>query len=80
MACFAYAALFLTEGIGLWRDRRWAEYLTIVATGSLVPLEVFELARKVTAVRIGALVVNLLIVVYLVGRLRRSGEGLEGRR
>ena len=76
-ACFAYAALFLTEGIGLWRDRRWAEYLTIVATASLVPLELFELTRKITAVRIGALVVNLLIVVYLVGRLRRSRPGHE---
>lgn len=73
-ACFAYAALFLTEGIGLWRDRRWAEYLTVIATASLLPLEVFELLQKVTWPRVLALVVNLLILGYLVRRLLRTAE------
>ncbi|MGH7594379.1 MAG: DUF2127 domain-containing protein, partial [Gemmatimonadales bacterium] len=38
---FLYAALFLTEGIGLWRQRRWAEYLTVIATASFIPFELF---------------------------------------
>ena len=31
---FAYSALFFTEGTGLFFERRWAEYLTIVATAN----------------------------------------------
>lgn len=67
---FVYAALLLTEGIGLLRLRRWAEYLTVIATGLLVPLEIYELVRKFTIVRVTVLVVNVAIVVYLIWRLR----------
>lgn len=65
-----YAALFLTEGIGLWRERRWAEYFTTIATGSLIPLEVYEIAHHVTPIRVATFVVNLAVVIYLVVRLR----------
>jgi uncharacterized membrane protein (DUF2068 family) len=71
-----YAGLFLVEGVGLWRGRRWAEYLTVIATASLVPLELFELSRGLTLVRVLALVLNLVIVGYLVGRLHRSGPAV----
>ena len=66
-----YAALFLTEGIGLWRERRWAEYLTVIATGSLIPIEVYEIAHQVTVLRIATFVINVAVVVYLIVRLRR---------
>lgn len=66
-----YAALFLTEGIGLWRERRWAEYLTVIATGSLIPLELYEIARHATLLRIATFIVNVVVVVYLIVRLRR---------
>ena len=65
-----YGLLFALEGIGLWLERRWAEYLTIVATGSLVPFELYELLRRVTLLRALALSVNVVAVVYLVYRLR----------
>jgi uncharacterized membrane protein (DUF2068 family) len=71
VGAFLYAALFLVEGIGLWLQRRWAEYLTVVATASFIPFEIFEVARRVTATRMVALVVNLAILVYLIVRLRR---------
>jgi uncharacterized membrane protein (DUF2068 family) len=64
----AYAVLFAVEGVGLWRQRVWAEYLTIVATTSFIPFEVYELTRRFTPVRLGALVANVVIVVYLVAR------------
>lgn len=64
-----YAALFAVEGVGLWLQRVWAEYLTIVATTSFVPFEIYELTRRFTLIRLGALAVNVAIVVYLV-RLR----------
>jgi uncharacterized membrane protein (DUF2068 family) len=63
---FLYAALFLTKGVGLWVEQRWAEYLTVIATASLTPFEVYELARRLTIVRIGALAINLGVVAYLI--------------
>jgi uncharacterized membrane protein (DUF2068 family) len=72
-----YAALLLTEGVGLMRGKRWAEYLTIVATSSLVPLEIYEIVRHVTLTRIGVLVLNLVIVGYLVVRVRRERATLS---
>ena len=67
----AYGVLELVEGIGLWMRRRWAEYLTVVATSLLVPLEIYELAHHATLLKVGGLVANLLIVAYLVRVLRR---------
>jgi uncharacterized membrane protein (DUF2068 family) len=67
----AYGVLECVEGVGLWRRRRWAEYLTVVATSVLVPVEVWELSRHPSALKAGGLVVNLVIVAYLVYALRR---------
>ena len=67
---FFYAGLFATEGIGLLLRKRWAEYFTIVTTGGLIPIEVFELARHFTATKLVVLVINALIVWYLVARVR----------
>ena len=69
---FAYAVLFVVEGVGLWQQKRWAEYLTVIATSALIPLEVYELVRKLTAPRIAALLGNVAVVAYLVWALRRS--------
>lgn len=70
LASSAYAALLLTEGVGLWLERRWAEYLTVAVTASLLPFEGYALSQRFTAVRIATLIVNVLIVVYLVRELR----------
>ena len=72
-----YAALFMTEGIGLWMERRWAEYLTVIATGSLIPFEIWEIAHKPTPLRFATFAVNVAVVIYLVVRLRRPREGAE---
>jgi uncharacterized membrane protein (DUF2068 family) len=69
---FFYAAVFLTEGTGLLLRKRWAEYFTIISTAALIPLEVYELAKHVTPIKIFVLVLNIAIVVYLVLRLRRG--------
>ena len=70
LVSICYGLLFATEGVGLWLERRWAEYLTLFATGSLIPFELYELVRKVTTLRTLALVANLTAVVYLIYRLR----------
>jgi uncharacterized membrane protein (DUF2068 family) len=68
---FLYAGIFLTEGVGLLAYRRWAEYMTLVSTGLFVPLEIYELARHFTWIRVALLAANILIVVYLVMKVRR---------
>ena len=68
---FVYAAIFLTEGIGLALQKRWAEYFTIVSTSSLLPLEVYELTRHISIGRIVALLVNVAVVAYLIFEMRR---------
>lgn len=73
---FVYAALFLTEGTGLWLGKRWGEWFTVIITSSLVPLEVFEIVRHPSATKVAVLVLNVAIVVYLVVRIRR--EKAEG--
>jgi uncharacterized membrane protein (DUF2068 family) len=67
---FFYAGLFATEGVGLLLRKRWAEYFTIVTTGLLLPLEVYELVHRFTATKVVVLVVNALIVWYLARRVR----------
>ena len=61
-----YGLLEAVEGVGLWLAKRWAEYLTVVATAAFLPLEIRELLDAVTVIRVGALLVNLAAVVYLV--------------
>ena len=71
---FAYSALLLTEGIGLLLRQRWAEYLTVIVTGSFIPLELYELAKRITLTRLTVIGINVAIVWYLVGRLRQGHE------
>jgi uncharacterized membrane protein (DUF2068 family) len=74
-----YAALFATEGIGLWREKRWAEYLTVIATGSLIPLEIWEVSRHPTPIRFTVLAVNVAVVAYLIVRLRHPKHATARR-
>jgi uncharacterized membrane protein (DUF2068 family) len=69
LAC-AYALLYAVEGVGLWMQKRWAEYLTTVATASLIPFEIWELARGFSVLKVAALAVNVAIVFYLIHVLR----------
>ncbi|WP_050997255.1 MULTISPECIES: DUF2127 domain-containing protein [Frankia] len=70
---FGYAAVQIVEGIGLWLLKRWGEYFAVVATSAFLPLEIYELTERITVLRIGALVVNLGAVVYLVASKRLFG-------
>jgi uncharacterized membrane protein (DUF2068 family) len=69
----AYAVLEGVEAVGLWQGRRWAEYLTFVATTVLLVPEVWELTHRVTVFKITALVVNIAVVVYLLYAKRLFG-------
>src|SRR4051794_36617652 len=71
IAALGYGALELVEGVGLWLDRVWAEYLTVIATSLLVPFELYELAVHPSPWKAGGVFVNVLIVIYLARSLRR---------
>lgn len=73
LAC-VYALLYATEGIGLWLHKRWAEYLTVIATASLIPFELWELTRGFSALKIAALGINVVIVIYLWYVIRSDGK------
>jgi uncharacterized membrane protein (DUF2068 family) len=74
---FLYALMYLVEGGGLLLRKHWAEYVTVVATGLFIPLELYEVAKQPTnLIRIGLLVINVAIVAYLVYQLtRKEREG-----
>jgi uncharacterized membrane protein (DUF2068 family) len=64
-----YAALLLTEGVGLWLRQRWAEYFTVIVTASFIPLELYEVVRHLSGVNLAVLASNVAIVAYLLTRL-----------
>jgi uncharacterized membrane protein (DUF2068 family) len=71
----AYGVLELVEGGGLFYRKRWAEWLTVVATSLLIPFEVYELVRRPSLLKAGGIAVNVAIVVYLYRVVRRKGRG-----
>ena len=70
--CFFYATLFSIEGTGLYLQKRWAEYLVVIITASLLPLEAYEIWLKVNAIKILLTVANLMILSYLIYLIRRK--------
>jgi len=80
VAAFSYAALGMAEGIGLYLEKVWAEYLTLAITASFLPWEIFEVFRKLTYFRVSLLVVNALVLIYLLKLVTdraRNGYGGE---
>jgi uncharacterized membrane protein (DUF2068 family) len=75
LGSFLYAGLFLAEGTGLWLEKRWGEWLTVIITGSLVPVEIYEIYRHPSAVKVAVLAINIAIVGYLIYRIRSKAAG-----
>ena len=73
-----YGALFCAEGIGLVRRKRWGEYLTVIVTGSFLPLEIYEMIRHTTPVKGLVIAVNIAIVIYLIFRLKNRQKDRLG--
>lgn len=68
---FVYAAIFLTEGTGLLARKHWAEYMTLISTGLFIPLEIYEIFRHFTWLKVAVTIINALIVWYLAVRIKR---------
>jgi uncharacterized membrane protein (DUF2068 family) len=69
----AYAVVEGIEAVGLWYQRRWAEYLTFLVTASLLPLEVYEIVTRLSPLKIVAFVINVAVVMYLLVAKRLFG-------
>jgi uncharacterized membrane protein (DUF2068 family) len=82
LAAFCYSALGILEGIGLYLEKAWAEYLTIIITASFLPFEVHEIMQRLTWVRVGLLVINVVVFIYLLVLVADFGKRrhLSGRR
>jgi uncharacterized membrane protein (DUF2068 family) len=74
---FTYAGLFLTEGIGLWLEKRWAEWFTVIITGSLVPVELYEIYLHPSPLKVLVLIINIAVVGYLLYRIRDERADLS---
>jgi uncharacterized membrane protein (DUF2068 family) len=68
-----YAAVEGIEAVGLWYERRWAEYLTFLVTASLLPFEIYEIVTRTTALKVIAFVINVAVVIYLLFAKRLFG-------
>jgi len=67
-----YAAVRFVEAFGLWHDRAWAEWFALVSCGVYLPVEIYELSRGISAVKVALLLVNCVVVAYLWLALRRG--------
>jgi uncharacterized membrane protein (DUF2068 family) len=68
-----YAAVEGIEAVGLWYQRRWAEYLTFLVTASLLPLEVYEIVTRLSPLKILTFIINVAVVAYLLYAKRLFG-------
>jgi uncharacterized membrane protein (DUF2068 family) len=76
-AAFCYASLGIIEAVGLYLEKAWGEIITLVVTASFLPFEVHEMMRRLTWLRTGLFVINLVVLIYLVWML---GEKAAERR
>ncbi len=67
-----YAIGRAIEAFGLWYERRWAEWFALASAAIYLPVELYELTRAFTAIRVFALVANLGIVLSMALTLHRA--------
>jgi uncharacterized membrane protein (DUF2068 family) len=77
LVTLGYAAVFAIEGVGLWMQKRWAEWLTVIITASLVPFEIWEMFSRPTWGKLAILLGNIGIVVYLIWHVRSHAKPAE---
>ena len=81
LVAFSYSALSMAEGIGLYREKAWGEYLTLAITASFLPWEIYEIFLRQTPIRFGLLAVNLMVFLYLLKMVvENMGHRKSGRK
>lgn len=69
-----YSIVLITEGIGVYLQKKWAEYLIIISTSSLIPFEFYHLVLNPTLIKVTIIVINVLVVIYLYKILKKNTE------
>jgi uncharacterized membrane protein (DUF2068 family) len=69
-----YSAVRFVEAYGLWYGRRWAEWFALIAGAIYLPFEIYELARGASTIKVGALAINVLIIIYMVFMIRHHSS------
>ena len=77
LVAFSYAGVSLAEGVGLYLEKAWAEYLTLLITASFLPWEVLEIFRRLTWIRVSLFTVNALVFLYLLKLLMSHKKETE---
>jgi uncharacterized membrane protein (DUF2068 family) len=67
-----YAGVLFTEGIGVYLQKRWAEFLMVFATAALIPFEVRHIYHHPRIAGFLILAVNSFIVWFLYRVLKRE--------
>lgn len=78
VAALVYGVLYAAQAYGLWFGKRWAEYLVIIETCLLLPVESWELAHRFSGLKLVVLLINVVVVIYLIGLLRRNTREVVG--
>jgi len=65
LSAFFYAAVRFIEAFGLWHRKRWAAWFGVLSGGVYIPVELLEVAHRLSWARLTVLAVNLAIVAYL---------------
>jgi len=73
IAAALYSVVRMIEAVGLWLRKTWAEWFAILTGGMYIPIEIFEVARRVTWPKVTVLVVNFGVVSYLLYVLIKNG-------
>jgi uncharacterized membrane protein (DUF2068 family) len=76
----AYAAMFLVEGIGLLFLKHWAEWMTVITTSALIPIEIYEIIHRPTWLKAAAMLINIVLAVYLAVHVRREAIDAQHQR
>jgi uncharacterized membrane protein (DUF2068 family) len=72
-----YAVVLWIEGVGVYQGKRWAEWFMVIATASLIPLEIYHFVHKPTIIKAGVILANTAIVAYLWWTLRKNAHQPE---
>lgn len=79
LASMVYAGVATVEGIGLLKEKVWAEYLTMILTASLLPFEIWEIAHRLTWEKVVVILINIAVLVYLILYVRNAHKHLPMR-
>ena len=63
---FFYSCVRFIEAYGLWRIKAWAEWFAIISGAIYIPFEVLGLIKHATLFKVGIIIFNLFIVLYLI--------------